>query len=91
MSDALPVVIRSLPLGAKTELRLTLDSFNGNVRLDLRTWCDYALGPAQVRGPTKRGVSVPVGAIPDLAAAVREAEAQARAHGLLLEGGVGTP
>lgn len=82
-----PVVIWTLPLGSAAELRLSLDSFNGKARADLRTWADYQAGPVLTRGPTKKGVSVPVEALPALVAAVVEAEAVARSSGLLGKGG----
>ena len=82
-----PVVVRVLPVGTAAELRLTVERFSGSLRFDLRTWADYRLGASEVRGPTKKGVSLPVEALPDLVAAVVEAEAEARALGLLEEGG----
>ena len=85
--SGLPVTVRSLPLGDKAEVRLVLETVNNLARVDLRTWADDKLGATVVRGPTKKGVSLPVAALPDLVAAVVEAEATARALGLLKEGG----
>jgi len=84
---AFPVVVASLPMGPKAELRLSLDSFNGKPRLDIRTWADYAAGPVNGRGPTKKGVGVPLRDLAAFADAVREAGAMAKALGLLDEGG----
>ena len=83
----LPVVVRVLPLGDAAELRLTFERFNNQVRFDLRAWADDKLGATVVRGPTKKGVSLSVEALPDLVAAVVDAEATARALGLLEDGG----
>lgn len=84
--SGLPVTVRSLPLGDKAEVWLVLETVNNQARVDLRTWADYRLGASEVRGPTQKGVSLPVEALPDLVAAVVEAEATARALGLLKEG-----
>lgn len=81
--SGLPVTVRSLPFGDAAEVRLTLETVNNLTRVDLRTWADDKLGAVVVRGPTKKGVSLPVEALPDLVAAVVEAEAVARALGLL--------
>lgn len=82
-----PVAIWTLPLGSSVELRLSLDTFNGKARADLRTWANYQAGPVLTRMPTKKGVSVPIEALPALVAAVVEAEAVARSSGLLGKGG----
>lgn len=81
--SGLPVTVRTLPLGDAAEVRLTLETVNNLARVDLRTWADDKLGAVVVRGPTRKGVSLPVEALPDLVAAVVEAEAKARALGLL--------
>lgn len=81
--SGLPVTVRTLPLGDAAEVRLTLETVNNLARVDLRTWADDKLGAVVVRGPTRKGVSLPVEALPDLVSAVVEAEAKARALGLL--------
>jgi len=88
MTSGLPLLIGSLALGSKAEVRVSLDTFNGRPRIDLRTWCDYSAGPVATRGPTRKGVSLPVADLPALLAAILDAEAQARALGLLGKGGV---
>lgn len=80
---ALPMAVASLPLGDKAEVRITLDTFNGKARLDIRTWADYSAGPVQTRGPTKKGVSLPIADLPALALAMRTAETAARQLGLI--------
>lgn len=81
--SGLPVTVRSLPVGGTAEVRLTLETVNNLARVDLRTWADDKLGAVVARGPTKKGVSLPVEALPDLVAAVVEAEVVARTLGLL--------
>lgn len=81
--SGLPVTVRSLPVGSTAEVRLTLETVNNLARVDLRTWADDKLGAVVARGPTKKGVSLPVEALPDLVAAVVEAEVVARTLGLL--------
>ena len=87
MTDAFPYLIATLPLNAKTEVRVCLDTFNGRPRLDLRTWCDFTTGPIDSRGPTKKGVSLPISDLPALALAIGKAEALAHRLGLLEKGG----
>ena len=65
--SGLPVVVRTFPLGSRAELRVILDTFNGQPRVDMRTWCDYSVGPSHVRGPTKKGVSLYLAHVPALA------------------------
>jgi hypothetical protein len=83
----LPAVIHTFPLGARAELRVTLDTFNGQPRLDLRTWCDYPSAGGETRGPTKKGVSVPLSQVPDLIAALGQGLDCAGSFGLLAKGG----
>lgn len=82
-----PLVIWTLPLGSAAELRLSLDTFNGNARADLRTWADYQAGPALIRGPTKKGVSIPLTSLGEAAAALAEADRKARDLGLIQQEG----
>jgi len=84
---ALPLAVASLPLGDKAEVRITLDSFRDKARVDIRTWADYQAGPVLTRGPTKKGVSLPIADLPSLALALGAAEAKARELGLIGEGG----
>lgn len=78
-----PVAVRSLPLpvplGGKSEVRLVLETVNNQTRGGLGISLYYRLGPCEVHRPTKKGVALPVEALPDLVAA----EATARALGLL--------
>jgi hypothetical protein len=78
-----PLTVHTVPLGSKAEVRLALDTYGNRGRVDLRTWADYSAGPVMGRGPTKKGVSLPIEALPALAAAFAEAEALARSLNLL--------
>jgi len=79
----LPVTVAVVPLGARAEIRVTLDDFRGEPRADVRTWADYKIGPTECRGPTRKGVSLPLAMLPGLRRAIDSAEAEARALGLL--------
>ena len=81
MSD--PAVIWTLPLGSAAELRLSLDTYNGKARADLRTWANYQAGPVLTRGPTKKGVSIPLGSLREADAALADADRMARDLGLI--------
>lgn len=85
--NGLPVVVRTFPLGSRAELRVILDTFNGQPRVDMRTWCEYSVGPSHVRGPTKKGVSLYLAHVPALVAALSEALDHARALGFVEKGG----
>lgn len=75
---ALPLAVASLPLGDRAEVRVTLDTFNGKARVDIRTWADYHAGPVLTRRPTKKGVSLPIADLPALALALGVAVETAR-------------
>jgi hypothetical protein len=80
-------LLATIPMGAKAEVRVCLIPYRGRVRLDLRTWCDFGSGDAIVRGPTRKGVSIPVSDLPPLLAAVRAAEAHVRGAARLQSAG----
>ena len=82
-----PLTVWTLPLGSKAELRLSLDIFNGKARADLRTWVDYQAGPVLTRGPTKKGVSIPLANLAEAAAALAEADRMASDLGLIRQEG----
>lgn len=87
MTGTFPHIVATFPLNAKTEVRVCLDTFNGRPRLDLRTWCDFTTGAVDARGPTKKGVSLPIEDLPALALALGRAEALAYRLGFLTKGG----
>ena len=74
-------LIATLRKNAAEEVRVSLDEFKGHDLISLRVWCDPYAGDARV--PTKRGLSVSVRLLPELIAALRQAEAEAREAGLL--------
>lgn len=83
MSGPFPLTVAVMALGARSEIRVTLDNFRGEPRADVRTWADFKIGPSECRGPTRKGVSLPLTMLPGLRRAIDEAEAEARALGLL--------
>lgn len=84
--SGLPILVRTFGQGSKLEIRLAIDSFNNEPWVDVRTWEDFVAGPVSGRGPTKRGVSFPIADLPDLVAAIGEAESMALDLGLLNQG-----
>ncbi len=64
------VVILRVARGAKTETRVSLDSFDGRTFVNLRLWF---MAPNGVWGPTRRGVTFEVEALHDLQRAIQEA------------------
>lgn len=63
------------------EVRITLDTFKGAPVVDVRLFEPFT--PANVPMPTRKGVTLAIGRLPELAAALAEAETQARAFGWL--------
>ena len=64
---------------------VSLDRYNGHDLVDVRSFVAYEDGEAPKA--TKKGVSIKVGLLPELIAALRAAEAEARARGLITDGG----
>ena len=69
----------------EAELRVTLDRFKGRFVVDVRQW--ELATPASVFFTTKRGVTLAVERLPDLAKALADAETEAKARSLGLIGG----
>jgi hypothetical protein len=67
---------------ALEEIRVGLSEYNGHDLINIRVWADPRNGGTE-RIPTKAGIACNVRLLPDLIEALREAEAQARAGGLL--------
>lgn len=63
------------------ELRICLDKFKGHDLVSVRVWCDAYSGTAKVA--TKKGVALAVDRLPELIAALQQAESEARRRGLL--------
>ena len=67
------------------ELRIALKEFRGHRLIDVRTYVEPYTDEGQGRVPTKKGVTLDLAKLPELIAALQEAERQARAAGLLKE------
>jgi len=79
MTAAPIAVIRK---NAMEEIRVELTEFNGYDLIHLRVWTEPRAGGSE-RIPTKAGIACRVTLLPDLIAALQQAEAAARAAGLL--------
>jgi hypothetical protein len=75
-----PVVVAAIVAGPG-EVRITLDRFKGVPTVDVRWFEPFT--PAMVPMPTRKGVTLGVERLPELARALAEAEAKASELGLL--------
>ena len=75
--------IATIPKNKLEEVRVELDEYKGHDLVSLRVWADPYAGDERV--PTKRGLNVNVRLLPELIAALQEAEAAAREAGLFDE------
>lgn len=71
--------IATIGKNASEEVRVTLDEFKGHRLCDARVFS--AFSAAAVPMPTKKGLSVRVDMLPDLIAALQQAEITARMMG----------
>jgi hypothetical protein len=78
--SATPIAV--LRKNAMEEIRVELAEFNGYDLIHLRVWTEPRNGGSE-RIPTKAGIACRVTLLPDLIAALQQAEAAARAEGLL--------
>ena len=67
---------------ALEEIRVGLSEFNGHDLLNIRIWTDPRNGGSE-RIPTKAGIACRVALLPEIIEALQQAEAEARARGLL--------
>ena len=67
---------------ALEEIRVGLSEFNGHDLLNIRIWTDPRNGGSE-RIPTKAGIACRVALLPEIIAALQQAEGEARARGLL--------
>lgn len=81
MADPRPVAI--VPKNSREEVRVCLTQFSGLDLIDVRTYADFSAGVVDVRGPTKKGVSLNIERLPDLIAALEAAREEAQRRGLL--------
>ncbi len=77
-----PRVIATLRKNARERLRIAIDRYQGVDLIDLRVTVDLTVSSG-IQIPTKKGVSLRVGMLPALIAALQEAAAVARHEGLL--------
>ena len=76
-----PQLIAIIEKNKRDEIRIALDQFKGHHLVDVRVFADpYA---REERVATKKGVSLAIAKLPELVAALQEAEREARAAGLL--------
>ena len=64
------------------ELRVALKEFKGHRYLDIRTYADPYADEGQGRVATKKGVTCPLPKLPELIAALQDAQAQVEVQGL---------
>ena len=64
------------------EVHVDLSEFHGHDLIGIRIWANYDSADKPKR-PTKKGVTLRVERLPELIAALKEAERQARGAGLL--------
>ena len=67
---------------AAEEIRVELTEFNGHQLINIRVWTEPRNGGSE-RIPTKAGIACRVALLPEIIEALQQAEAQARARGLL--------
>jgi len=67
---------------AAEEIRIELTQFNGHDLLNVRVWTDPRNGGSE-RIPTRAGIACRVALLPEIIEALQQAEAEARARGLL--------
>ncbi len=77
-----PIVIAVLPKNRREALRIALDHYRGANLVDLRVVVELS-ETSGLAIPTRKGLAVRVEMLPDLIAALAQAEAKARELGLL--------
>ena len=64
------------------ELRIAVKEYRGRRYVDIRTFCDPYADEGHGRVPTKKGITCPLSKLPELIAALQEAQAQVKKQGL---------
>ena len=77
-----PFVIAELTRNARERVRVALEEWHGQPRLDIRTTTRITEA-TDIWSPTKKGISLSVTLIPVLRQALADAEAKARELGLI--------
>jgi hypothetical protein len=79
-----PTIISIIPKNSRESVRVALDEYRGINLVDIRVMVE--LNPETgLPVPTKKGVSLKIERLPDLLAALHDAEDEARKRGLLVE------
>ena len=76
-------LIARIPKNSREEFRISLTAFKGYDLASLRVWFQADDGSMR---PSKSGVVIRVGKLPDLIEALQGAETEARRRGLISEG-----
>ncbi len=76
-------LIAAIRRNAREEIRVTLGEWNGAPVFGIRAW--FKASDDTMR-PSKAGLTLRAGLLPDLARALADTERQARADGLLSDG-----
>lgn len=80
--EPLNVPIAVIPKNSRQEVRVALREFRGAQFCDVRIFAEFA-GTTDARSPTKEGVAVAFDKLPDMIAALQDAQAMARELGLV--------
>ena len=76
-------LIETISKNAREEIRVALTAYQGHDLCDIRVFAEPYAGDEWVA--TKKGISLSVAKLPELIAALQQAEVEARATGLLKE------
>ncbi len=79
-----PRLVAWIPKNARESVHVTLENFKGYDLCSLRVW---AYHPEREEIPTRNGFAIRIELLPELVAALQEAERQAREAGLLVDDG----
>ncbi len=72
--------IATIERGKTSEIRVRLLEFHDKPYVDIRL---FVVTDAVAKAPTRKGIAVPPALVPELIAALQEAEQEARAAGLI--------
>ena len=75
--------ITTIEKNRSEELRISLKEYKGHRYADIRTFTEPYADEGQGRVATKKGVTLSLAKLPELIAALQQAESEARAAGLL--------
>ncbi len=73
-------IIARIERGKTSEIRVRLLEFHDKPYVDIRL---FVVTDAIAKAPTRKGIAVPPGLMPDVTAALQAAEQEARAAGLI--------